>query len=131
LPYAVAVSIADGEYGWPQQSRERIVDPAVHELASRITVEVDESMDDNYPNDWPARVEITLKDGRKVFDRLDKVTGCPNRPMTDSELVEKFVGNIGGIVGQDRATVARDAFMDLEGVDSAQSLVKMLAPEKA
>lgn len=131
LPYAVAVTIADGEYGWPQQSAKRIADPAVHELASRVTVDVDESMDDNYPNDWPARVEITLKDGRKVFDRLDKVTGCPNRPMTDSELVEKFVGNIGGIVGQDRATVARDAFMDLDGVDSARSLVKMLAPEKA
>ena len=128
LPYAVAVSIADGEYGWRQQSRERIVDPAVHELASKVTVEVDESMDDNYPDDWPVHIEISLKDGRKLSDRLDKVTGCPNRPMTDSELVEKFVGNIEGIVGRDRAEAARDAFMALEDVAGARGLVDLLAP---
>ena len=97
LPYAVAVAIADAEYGWRQQSSGRIADPAVHDLASRVTVDVDESMDETYPDDWPVRVEITLKDGRKVADRLDRVTGCPNRPMTDAELCGKFVGNVEGV----------------------------------
>ena len=112
LPYAVAVAIADAEYGWRQQSSGRIADPAVHDLASRVTVDVDESMDETYTDDWPVRVEITLKDGRKVADRLDKVTGCPNRPMTDAELCGKFVGNVEGVIGADRAEAARDTFME-------------------
>jgi 2-methylcitrate dehydratase PrpD len=128
LPYAVAVAIADAEYGWRQQSSGRIADPAVHDLASRVTVDVDESMDETYPDDWPVRVEITLKDGRKVADRLDKVTGCPNRPMTDSELCGKFVGNVEGVIGADRAEGARDTFMGLESLGSAPELVGLLAP---
>ena len=130
LPYSVAVAIADGEYGWRQQSKKRIAGPAVHELASRVTVDVDKSMDETYPDDWPVLVEITLKDGRKVSDRLDKVTGCPNRPMTDSELAHKFVGNVEGVVGQDRAEAARDAFMRLEDLDRAPELVELLAPRR-
>ena len=128
LPYAVAVAIADAEYGWRQQSSGRIADPAVHDLASRVTVDVDESMDETYPDDWPVRVEITLKDGRKVADRLDKVTGCPNRPMTDAELCGKFVGNVEGVIGADRAEAARDTFMGLESLGSAPEIVELLAP---
>ena len=128
LPYAVAVAIADAEYGWRQQSSGRIADPAVHDLASRVTVDVDESMDETYPDDWPVRVEITLKDGRKVADRLDKVTGCPNRPMTDAELCGKFVGNVEGVIGADRAEGARDTFMELESLGSAPEIVELLAP---
>ena len=85
-------------------------------------------MDETYPDDWPVRVEITLKDGRKVADRLDKVTGCPNRPMTDSELCGKFVGNVEGVIGADRAEGARDTFMGLESLGSAPELVGLLAP---
>ena len=129
LPYAVAVAIADAEYGWRQQSSGRIADPAVHDLASRVTVDVDESMDETYPDDWPVRVEITLKDGRKVADRLDKVTGCPNRPMTDAELCGKFVGNVEGVIGADRAEAARDTFMGLESLGSAPEIVGVIGPD--
>ncbi len=129
LPYSVAAAIADGEYGWRQQSRRRITDPAVHDLASRVTVDVDKSMDETYPDDWPVRVEIALRDGRRVSDRLDKVTGCPNRPMTDPELARKFVGNVRDALGPDRAGKARDAFMALDTAASASEVVNLLRPE--
>ena len=84
-------------------------------------------MDALYPNEWPVQVEIVLRDGRTVGERLDSVTGCPARPMTDQELAAKFMGNAQPILGG-RAQQVLDACMDLEGVVDMAELVALLAP---
>jgi len=125
LPYTVAAAISDRSFGITQLTRERISDPAVHELGSRVQVHVDEEMDALYPREWPVLVEIRLKDGRAVRERLDSVTGCPARPMTDEELATKFMGNAEPILGS-KARKVLDACMDLEDVGDMAELVELL-----
>ncbi len=128
LPYAVAVAISDKEYGWRQQSQQRINDPVVHELASKVKVDVDKTMDQTYPMDWPVRVEITLKDGSVFSQRLDKVTGCPSRPMTDDELVFKFMGNTTGLIGEENSKRVQEMLMEIENVDTVNEILELLIP---
>lgn len=128
LPYAVAAAISDKEYGWRQQSQERINDPVVHELASRVKVDVDKMMDQTYPMDWPVRVEITLKDGSVFSERLDKVTGCPNRPMTDDELVRKFIDNTKGRIGEENSKKVQRMLMGIENVSTVNEVLELLIP---
>ena len=129
LPYTVAAAISDRTFGPHQLSRQRIRDSAVHELASRVIVSADEEMDVLYPNEWPVAVEIRLKDGRTFSERLDKVIGCPARPMTDDEIAAKFVGNTEPILGAANSQRVLDACMDLEAVDNVADLVGMLGPQ--
>ena len=112
-----------------QLTKKRISDPAVHELASRVEVHADEEMDKLYPQEWPVLVEITLKDGRRVGKRLDKVIGCPRRPMTDAELSAKFLGNTEPVLGPKQAQRVLEACMSLEEIESAAELVSWLEPE--
>ena len=128
LPYTVAAAISDRTFGPYQLTRRRIGDPAVHELAARVAVSVDEEMDLPYPNEWPVAVEIRLKDGRSFSERLDRVIGCPARPMTDEEIASKFLGNTEPILGAANARRVLDACMGLEGVENVAGLVEMLEP---
>ena len=130
LPYSVAAAISDRTFGVRQLTSMRISDGAVHELASRVKVHVDKKMDRLYPNEWPVLVDITLKDGRHAAKRLDKVIGCPARPMTDAELSDKFLGNAGPVLGTDRAEEVLEACMNLERAEDIGELVRKLAPKK-
>ena len=130
LPYTVAATICDGGFGVDQLRKRRIGDPVVHELASRVRVHADEEMDSLYPKEWPVLVEIKLKDGRRVSKRLDRVIGCPHRPMTDDELSSKFLGNAEPLLGAERAEAVQQRCMDLENLDHADELVKLLGPSR-
>ena len=128
LPYTVAATISDGEFGVEQLTKRRIGDPAVHELASHVTVHADKEMDSLYPKEWPVLVEIKLKDGRQVSRRLDRVIGSPRRPMTDEELSSKFLGNVTPLLGAQRAEAVRERCMNLEELDQTADLIELLKP---
>jgi 2-methylcitrate dehydratase len=119
-----------GAFGPAQLAGERVGDPAIHELAARVRVHADEEMDRVAPMDWPVFVDITLAGGRHVARRLDRVVGCPNRPMTDSELAGKFLGNVDPVIGPERARRVLDACMDLEGISDVSELMGWLAPQR-
>ena len=130
LPYTVAAAISDRTFEPRQITAERISDPAVHELAANVRVHADEEMDAIAPMDWPVLVDIALSGGRHVARRLDKVIGCPNRPMTDEELSRKFLGNAEPIIGSERAQGVLDACMYLENLGDIAELVGWLAPRR-
>lgn len=130
LPYTVAATIVSGEFGVEQLTRRRIADPAVHELGSRIKVHVDERMDDLYPKEWPVLVDIELKDGRRVSRRLDRVIGCPQRPMTDEELSAKFLRNAEPVLGAERASGVLERCMELEQLEQPSELIELLRPAR-
>ena len=130
LPYTVAAAISDRAFGMEQLTRRRISDPAIHELASRVKVHADEEMDKLYPKEWPVLVDITLKDGRHVEKRLDKVIGCPHRSMTDAELSQKFLGNVEPLLGTEQAERVLEGCMSLEEVENIAEFVKWLAPKE-
>ena len=130
LPYTVAAAISDRTFGVTQLTSKRVGDPAVHELASRVKVHADEDMDRLYPKEWPVLVEIALKDGRSVSKRLDRVIGCPRRPMTDAELGRKFMGNVELLLGPQRAERVLEACLNLEEMKDAAEFVRWLAPKK-
>ena len=78
--------------------------------------------------DWPVRVEITLKDGSVFSERLDKVTGCPNRPMTDDELVRKFIDNTKGRIGEENSKKVQRMLMGIENVSTVNEVLELLIP---
>jgi len=113
IPYGVAACLLDGELGPAQLREQRIADPRIIELSSRITVAIDEALDRMYPDKTASRVEILLADGRKLVRQVDTPKGDPRDPMDKDDITAKLRRFAGA---RDQADLERliDLVMDIE-----------------
>ncbi len=121
IPYVVAACLLDGELGPRQLTERRIADPAVLELAGRVTVEMDEGLNAVYPDMTSSRVAITLKNGTILTHQVDIPKGDPRDPMRWEDLAEKlqrFAGSRDANVEKITAMV-----LGLEGLSSLGELI--------
>ncbi|MEK7230894.1 MAG: hypothetical protein AAB115_02635, partial [Pseudomonadota bacterium] len=74
----------------------------------------------------PARVKVTLNDGRVIEAGSNTIKGSPQEPMSEDELLAKFRGCLEFGLGAKRAAADRlaDAVLNLDkATDAAQTLV--------
>jgi len=90
IPYVVAACILDGDLGPGQLTERRIADGAVLDLAKRVSVKTDEELNRAYPEKTSSRVEIALRDGRKLVRQTDIPKGDPRDPMEADDLAAKL-----------------------------------------
>ena len=89
LPYVVSACLIDGEMGPAQLKQDRISDPAILELSQRVKVNVDPELAAAYPGMTATRVEIRLKNGRRLVRQVDIPKGDPRAPMTAEDVADK------------------------------------------
>lgn len=93
LPYVVAVAVVDGNVLPESFNEEKLRDPNIWDLLSKIKVVADPKIDELFPKIKRARVTITTNDGNKHKEQTDVAKGAPEDPMTDDELIAKFRAN--------------------------------------
>lgn len=126
LQFIVAVALYDREVTRAQTTAERRTDPVVGELASRIELLPDAELDKVYPQHWPARVRLRLKDGRSFEVEREDARGDPARPVTDQEIETKFVQMAGQVVPDDRIHQIIKTVAQLETLSSIRELTTLL-----
>ncbi len=126
MSYAVAGALMSGDVGLKQFTEEKVRDPEIHRFASRIRVVADPELQKAYLPGRPAVMEITMKDGRKVSGRVDFPKGDSENPMTEEELIGKFLDLTGDVLGKEKARKAMDAALDMEHLDSIARFVTSL-----
>ena len=97
IPFCLAVAAHARGAGERDFTEDLLVNPGVCGLAERVTIDADEDMSRAFPQQWPAHVEVTLRDGRSFERLVPYPKGEPEAPMTESEIEDKF---------RDLATVA-------------------------
>jgi 2-methylcitrate dehydratase PrpD len=117
-PYCIAVAAVDGDAGLAQFTAERINDPRVLAVASKVTYVVDPN--NGYPANYTGHVRATLYGGRVAEARQPCLRGGTREPLSKSELIAKYQANtrFGGIP---EAAAARLLSM-MEGMDDRNSL---------
>jgi 2-methylcitrate dehydratase len=95
MPYVVAAVLIDGAYTDAIFAPERFQDRRTLDLMKKITVKEDNEFNRRYPNSLPCRMTITLKNGEQRTAELSNPIGHHDRPMTDAQVVEKFLGLAG------------------------------------
>lgn len=98
-------------------------DPAVREIAARVSMELDPEVDTAYPARWIGKVTVTTKDGLRIAGRVDEPKGDPGNTLSRAELEDKALrlaayrtgasdaemrGLIAGVWGLETATVVGD-----------------------
>jgi len=125
IPYCVSACLIDKEFGPRQLKEERMADPAVITLSKKISAQMDDELNKVYPDLTSSRVEVTLKDGKKLVKQIDIPKGDPRDPMTEKDLCAKvkyFAGN------RDEKTIAKtiNMILDLENVGKIKELTKII-----
>jgi 2-methylcitrate dehydratase PrpD len=128
MEYSLAVALIDGWLGVGQFSEERVADRRVQDLSRRVRMVVDRDAEVNYAN-WPATVDIRLKDGRHLATRVERPKGHPDRPLSRDDLSAKFVDCGERVLGPARTKRALELLLNLESLIDVRALASSLAPE--
>jgi 2-methylcitrate dehydratase PrpD len=73
-----------------------------------------------------AVVEITLKDGSRISDRVEAVRGTVRNPMTRDEVVEKARDLMAPVLGRDQTQRLIGAVLSLDTAPDLRSLRSLL-----
>ena len=102
----------------------RLEDEDLKELMKKITVAGDPDLTAAYPRKWPARVTITLKDGRRLDGANEYPKGDPENPLSERELITKFKSLTEGALPPRGPMRLIDRVMDLESLGDVNELLK-------
>jgi 2-methylcitrate dehydratase PrpD len=90
LPHAAAVMAVRGNADFAALDDTALHDPTIAALRHRVQVSEDPAMSALAPRLRPARVTVTLTDGRQTTHSCDSHRGDFQRPFAESEIREKF-----------------------------------------
>ena len=90
LPHAVAAGLVYGTGGHRAFTRASIEDPRVRTLSEAVELRPIGEVRD-WPEDRPSRITVRLEDGSEDAAYCATATGDPTRPLSQEQLVEKFV----------------------------------------
>jgi 2-methylcitrate dehydratase PrpD len=87
VPFCVALAMYRNPIDPYSFDEAAVHDPAIHALASQVTVTVAPGQD---ADDISSTVAVTLKDGSVLTQRVTEFLGTPARPLTGRDMRQKF-----------------------------------------
>ncbi len=122
LQYMMAVMLLDKTASFKAaHDVARMKDPEIMKQRAKIILEGDEELEKLLPK-RAAIVEVTMKDGRVLRERVETVRGTSGNPMPRSEIVEKARDLIVPILGAEKFKRLNDAVFGLENVKNILEL---------
>ncbi len=90
LPHAAAAMVVRGGAGFAELDDTALVDPVIAGLRHRVHITEDPAMSAVAPRLRPARVTVTLSDGRQATHATESHRGDFSQPFAESEIRDKF-----------------------------------------
>ena len=90
IPYLVAVALKDGSVTPASFNPQRIQDPEIHSLISKMDAKEDPEYSRLYPEQTNCRLEVTTAEGNVLTAHSAYPKGHPHNPMNDDEINAKF-----------------------------------------
>ncbi|CAB4878715.1 unannotated protein [freshwater metagenome] len=117
LPYCLGAMLVHGRVNVGSFTAEAIADPAVLELAARVTYEQKDYA--AAPDAFPGGVRVTTRDGRTLEAELRHQRGGAQNPMAAAEIIAKFEAGAELALPGERVAELRDA---VRGLDNGPDL---------
>jgi 2-methylcitrate dehydratase len=123
MGYCVACALIDGDVTRESFSDEKIKDPKYLGLLDKTKIYEEDDLNAGYPKGIPNHLTIELADGTKLDKRVDFPRGHAGNPMSDDEVVEKFMRNARGVVSDETAARIIELGWRLDELDSITPLL--------
>lgn len=102
MPFGAAIAALRGKAGLDEFSLSETQSPDVRRMMGKVTLVKDRRIEENFPREWPARVTIALRDGRRFEKFVRYPKGDPENPLTWDEMASKFRALAGPVLNSDR-----------------------------
>ena len=126
LPHAAAAMVVNGGAGHASLGDAALKDPAIAALRHRVHISEDLAMSARVPASKPARVSVTLKDGRQATRAVEGHRGDYSQPFAEADIRAKFRELAGEVLTADGAFAVEAAIDGCEQWDSVAELVALL-----
>ena len=126
---SITTALLEGRAWRQDYTLEKIADAKVMALAAKVEVQADPELEKLYDEKWPSIVEVYLKDGRFFQARRDLPKGEPEYPLSDEDLINKFMDLAGDAVSSQRAEEIYRAVWNLENLQNTRTLTQLLIIE--
>ena len=114
LPHAAAAMVVRGGAGFAQLDDSAVADPVIAALRHKVHITEDPAMSALTPKLRPARVTVTLADGRSATHARDSHRGDFSEPFSEAELRGKFRELAGVVLAPEGAAAAEQAVDRIE-----------------
>jgi 2-methylcitrate dehydratase PrpD len=129
LQHMIAVMLIDKTASFAAAHDKARMDDAT---VRRHRAKIEYKPDDELARLLPVRVavvEITLKDGSRLSDRVEAVRGTVRNPMTRDEIVDKARDLMTPVLGRTQTQRLIDAVLSLEAAGDLRPLRPLLQPQ--
>ncbi|MBU2288529.1 MAG: MmgE/PrpD family protein [Gammaproteobacteria bacterium] len=130
LPCCVAMALADGKLTAAQFDADRWRDADVKALMAKTRCKPSAELEAAF-HDRPARLTVRLHDGDECTVLVESPQGGTTRPLTDTQVREKFMTQAQPLLGAAGAERVADQVMALDKLDDVAELCALLAPPHA
>ncbi len=126
LPHAAAAIVVRGNAGYGAFTEAAIHDSTIADLRHRVQISEDPQLTSVAPRLKPARVTVTLKDGRQTTKTCDSARGDFQRPYQALELRKKFRELAGLVLTSQGITAVENAIDQGEQWSNVGELTDLL-----
>jgi 2-methylcitrate dehydratase len=123
MGYCVAAALVEGDVTRESFTDDKLRDPRYLGLLDKTKIYEDSELNAGYPKGIPNHLKITLADGTRLEKRVDFPRGHAGNPMTDDEVVAKFMRNADGVVSASTAERIMETAWKLETLPSVTPLL--------
>jgi len=125
VPFLVAAGLIRGRVTLAELENEALGDPAILELASKVSYRADP--DSAFPHAYSGELVVTLEDGRTLRHREHINRGAADRPLSNADIVEKYRGNAAMTLHDRTADRIQAAVLGLERAERAADALAVLS----
>lgn len=126
LPHAAATMAVRGGAGFAELDDSALADPVVARLRPLVHVSEDPAMSALAPRLRPARVTVTLTDGRRATQSRQSHRGDFDEPFAESELRDKFRLLAGTVLSPEAVAAVEQTVDNCEDWASTAELPELL-----
>ncbi len=114
IPFTFAAALRDGTLTQNSFCDRMLDDAEVKSLAKKVRCIVNDEFTKNYPAKLRGKVILTLKNGRKMVKDMAGMVGCPEIPLTNEQIQNKFLGLVSSAFDSRKAEKIMQALVDVE-----------------
>lgn len=122
LQFCVALALLTSQGDLNVFNEKLLWNNDIRSLMKRVDVQVDQEIDQMYPEKWAAKLEVYLKSGETIVLETDFPKGDPENAVTSTELIEKFMKLADRISETERKLFA-ERLLELESIVNVQELM--------
>jgi len=127
IPFCMAIAVLERRAGMAQFRDRKVRDKKVIGMMKRVTLYVDDELERLGYDQVRSRVRVELTSGRIIEGRYDIARGHPGKPLSWSELADKFRDCAALVLPKKKAEEAVELIARLDELKSLTPLLRALS----